>query len=96
MINKETVVKVAQLSKLKLTEEEVQLFSKQLGDILSFIEKLEELDTENILPFYEINQQEAPMRDDIPEKGLSNEEALSNAPQSEKGFFVVPRVVSAE
>lgn len=96
MINKETVVKVAQLSKLKLTEEEVQLFSKQLGDILSFIERLEELDTENILPFYEINQQEAPMRDDIPEKGLSNEEALSNAPQSEKGFFVVPRVVSAE
>jgi len=69
MINKETVVKVAQLSKLKLTEEEVQLFSKQLGDILSFIERLEELDTENILPFYEINQQEAPMRDDIPEKG---------------------------
>ncbi len=96
MIDKETVIKVAQLSKLKLTEEEVELFSKQLADILGFIEKLEELDTENILPFYEINQQEAPMRDDTPQEGLSNEEALSNAPQSERGFFVVPRVVSAE
>ena len=96
MIDKETVIKVAQLSKLKLTDEEVELFSKQLGDILGFVEKLEELDTENILPFYEINQQEAPMRDDVPQKGLSNEEALSNAPQSERGFFVVPRVVSAE
>ncbi|WP_456465843.1 Asp-tRNA(Asn)/Glu-tRNA(Gln) amidotransferase subunit GatC [Persephonella sp.] len=96
MIDRETVTKVAQLSKLKLTEEEVELFSKQLGDILNFIKKLEELDTENILPFYELNQQETPMRDDIPQEGLSNEEALSNAPQSEKGFFVVPRVVSAE
>ncbi|HHG75444.1 MAG TPA: Asp-tRNA(Asn)/Glu-tRNA(Gln) amidotransferase subunit GatC [Persephonella sp.] len=96
MIDRETVVKVAQLSKLKLTEEEVELFSKQLGDILNFIKKLEELDTENILPFYELNQQETPMRNDIPQEGLSNEEALSNAPQSEKGFFVVPRVVSAE
>jgi len=96
MINKETVIKVAQLSKLQLTESEVELFSHQLSDILGFIEKLEELDTENILPFYELNQQEAPLRDDVPEKGLSRDEALSNAPQAENGFFVVPRVVSAE
>ncbi|MBK3333247.1 Asp-tRNA(Asn)/Glu-tRNA(Gln) amidotransferase subunit GatC [Persephonella atlantica] len=96
MIDRETVLKVAQLSKLKLKEEEVKLFSKQLSDILGFIEKLEELDTENILPFYELINQETPMRDDQVEKGLTNEEALSNAPQSEKGFFVVPRVVSTE
>ncbi len=96
MIDRETVLKVAQLSKLKLKEEEVKLFSKQLSDILGFVEKLEELDTKNILPFYELNNQETPMRDDLPEDGLTNEEALSNAPQSEKGFFIVPRVVSAE
>ncbi|WP_457625378.1 Asp-tRNA(Asn)/Glu-tRNA(Gln) amidotransferase subunit GatC [Persephonella sp.] len=96
MIDRQTVIKVAELSKLKLTEEEIEIFSKQLSEILGFIEKLEELDTENILPFYELNQQETPMRDDIPKEGLTNEEALSNAPQSENGFFVVPRVVSAE
>ncbi|WP_457640086.1 Asp-tRNA(Asn)/Glu-tRNA(Gln) amidotransferase subunit GatC [Persephonella sp.] len=96
MIDKETVIKVAQLSKLKLTEDELELFSKQLSDILKFIEKLEELDTEDILPFYELNQQEAPMRDDIPQEGLSREEALANAPQADRGAFVVPRVVSAE
>ncbi|WP_456393617.1 Asp-tRNA(Asn)/Glu-tRNA(Gln) amidotransferase subunit GatC, partial [Persephonella sp.] len=45
MIDKETVIKVAQLSKLQLTEEEIELFSVQLSDILKFIEKLEELDT---------------------------------------------------
>ncbi|NPA57836.1 MAG: Asp-tRNA(Asn)/Glu-tRNA(Gln) amidotransferase subunit GatC [Aquificae bacterium] len=96
MIDRETVIKVAKLSKLQLTEEEVELFSHQLSDILKFIEKLEELDTEDILPFYELNRQEAPMRDDEPEKGLTREEALANAPQTENGFFVVPRVVSAE
>ena len=96
MINKETVIKVAQLSKLELTEQEIETFSHQLSDILKFIEKLEELDTENILPFYEINQQDAPLRKDVPEKGLSNQEALNNAPETDRGFFVVPRVVSAE
>ncbi len=96
MIDKDTVEKVAQLAKLRLTEEEVEIFSKQLSDILDFIEKLEELDTENILPFYEMVEREAPFREDIPEKGLTNDDALKNAPQSEDGFFVVPRVVSAE
>ncbi|ACO04243.1 MAG TPA: Asp-tRNA(Asn)/Glu-tRNA(Gln) amidotransferase subunit GatC [Persephonella sp.] len=96
MIDRQTVEKVAQLAKLRLTEEEVELFSKQLSDILGFIEKLEELDTENILPFYEMIDQEAPLREDIPEEGLTNDDALKNAPQSEDGFFVVPRVVSAE
>ncbi|WP_457622349.1 Asp-tRNA(Asn)/Glu-tRNA(Gln) amidotransferase subunit GatC [Persephonella sp.] len=96
MIDRETVLKVSQLAKLSLTEEEVELFSKQLSDILGFIEKLEELDTENILPFYEMIDRDAPLREDKPEEGLTNDDALKNAPQSEDGFFVVPRVVSAE
>ncbi|NPA12710.1 MAG: Asp-tRNA(Asn)/Glu-tRNA(Gln) amidotransferase subunit GatC [Aquificae bacterium] len=96
MIDRETVIKVAKLSKLQLTQEEVELFSKQLSDILRFIEKLEELDTSDVVPFYELNQQPTPMREDIPQEGLSIEEVLANAPQSENGFFVVPRVVSAE
>lgn len=96
MIDKETVINVAKLAKLNLTEEEIELFSKQLPEIIKFVEKLEELDTENILPFYELIQQETPMRDDTPEKGLPREEALKNAPQEKDGFFVVPRVISAE
>ncbi|WP_457640360.1 Asp-tRNA(Asn)/Glu-tRNA(Gln) amidotransferase subunit GatC [Persephonella sp.] len=96
MIDRETVEKVAQLAKLRLTEEEVEIFSKQLSDILGFIEKLEELDTENVLPFYEMINQESPLREDIPVEGLTNDDALKNAPQKEYGFFIVPRVVSAE
>jgi aspartyl-tRNA(Asn)/glutamyl-tRNA(Gln) amidotransferase subunit C len=96
MLTKEEVIKVAELAKIQLTKEEVETFSKQLPQILSFIEKLNELDTENVPPFYEIIDANAPLREDKPIEGLSNEEALSNAPQKENGFFVVPRVVKAE
>ncbi|RUM58578.1 MAG: Asp-tRNA(Asn)/Glu-tRNA(Gln) amidotransferase GatCAB subunit C [Persephonella sp.] len=93
MIDRETVLHVAKLSKLQLTDEEVEMFSKQLGDILNFIEKLNELNTDNVKPFYELINQETPLRDDKSRKSLPREEALKNAPQQEDGFFVVPRVV---
>jgi len=96
MIDKETVLKIASLSKLELSEEEIQLFSKQLPDIVKFIEKLEELNTEYILPFYEMINLEAPLRKDEIKEGLSKEDALKNAPEEKDGFFVVPRVVKAE
>jgi len=96
MLNKEDVIKVAKLAKLELSEEELEIFSTQLPEIIKFVEKLEELDTKNILPFYEMKNREAPLRADIPKEGLSTEEALTNAPQAENGFFVVPRVVKAE
>ncbi len=96
MLTKEEVIKVAKLAKIQLTEEEIEVFSKQLPQILDFIEKLNELNTEEVPPFYELIEANAPLREDIPQKGLTNEEALSNAPQKENGFFVVPRVVKAE
>ena len=96
MLKKEDVIKVAQLAKLKLKEEEIELFSKQLPQIVNFVEKLNELDTENVKPFYELIDKTTPMREDIPENGFSQEEALSNAPEAEDGFFVVPRVVEKD
>jgi aspartyl-tRNA(Asn)/glutamyl-tRNA(Gln) amidotransferase subunit C len=93
MIDRETVLKVAQLSKLKLKEEEVDLFSKQFNDIISFVEVLKEVNTEGITPFYELNLEESSYREDTPSQSLTNEDALSNSPQNEGGFFIVPRVV---
>ncbi len=96
MLGKEEVLKVATLSKLELKEEEIEIFSQQLPKIVEFVEKLEELDTKDVPPFYELQSIEAPMRDDVSQKGLSNEEAVKNAPQTEGGFFIVPRVVGTE
>lgn len=96
MIDKDTVLNVAKLSKLKLKDEEVEIFSQQLGDILNFVEKLNELDTENVPPFHELIDKETPLREDKPERSLDIEEALKNAPKREENFFVVPRVVKGE
>jgi len=92
MVDKEWVRRVAHLARLKLTEEEVEMFSRQLSDILSFVEQLGELDTEGVEPYIQ-GVEETPMREDKPGETLPQEEALKNAPERENGFFVVPRIV---
>jgi aspartyl-tRNA(Asn)/glutamyl-tRNA(Gln) amidotransferase subunit C len=92
MVNREWVEKIALLARLKLTEEEVELFSGQLADILNFIQQLEELDTSDVEPYIQ-KAESTPMREDKPVESLNHEEALMNAPERENGFFVVPRIV---
>ncbi|EDP76374.1 Asp-tRNA(Asn)/Glu-tRNA(Gln) amidotransferase subunit GatC [Hydrogenivirga sp. 128-5-R1-1] len=92
MVDRDWVKKIALLARLELTEEEVELFSRQLGDILGFVEQLGELDTTGVEPYIQ-NIEETPMREDKPGESLTQEEALKNAPERENGFFVVPRIV---
>jgi len=92
MVDREWVLKIAHLARLKLTEEEIEVFSKQLGDILRFVQQLEELDTSQVEPYIQ-KSKETPMREDKTGKTLPQEEALMNAPERENGFFVVPRIV---
>lgn len=84
--------RVAKLSRLSLTEEEVNTFRKQLSDILHFVEQLNELDTSDVEPYIQ-ESETTPMRDDKEKGSLDREEALKNAPQREGGFIVVPRIV---
>ena len=95
MIDRETVLKVAYLARLKLTEEEVELFSKQLADILEFVNQMNEVDTQGVSPFV-LDYGETPLREDIPGQTLPKEEIEKNAPQFENGYFVVPRIFETE
>ncbi|NPA40892.1 MAG: Asp-tRNA(Asn)/Glu-tRNA(Gln) amidotransferase subunit GatC [Aquificae bacterium] len=92
MVDRKWVEKIALLARLELKEEEIQLFSKQLADILEFVKELDELDTSNVEPYIQ-KVSRTPMREDKPGESLPREEALMNAPEEEKGFFVVPRIV---
>ena len=92
-ISKEDVIKVAELARLEFKEEETQLFTEQLGNILEYIEKLNELDTENVEPTSHVLDISTPLRDYKVVKWLSIEEVLQNAPESEDDFFVVPQVI---
>jgi len=92
-ISKKDVEHVAHLTRLYLTEEEKETFTRQLSQILDHAGKIAELDTSKIKPTSHVVPMRNVMREDKVNKSLSQEEALSNAPKKEDGAFVVPRIV---
>lgn len=92
-ISKEDVLKVAELARLEFGEAELEKFTEQMGDILTYIERLNELDTDNVEPTSHVLDIPTPLREDVVEEWLNTGEALENAPEEEDGFFVVPRVI---
>ena len=92
-MDRETVDKIAHLARLDLTEAERQQFVRHLGDILNYVNMLEELDTADVEPFMHADAQRDVFRKDEPAPCLGAEAALQNAPQRKGDFFRVPRVV---
>ncbi len=92
MLKEEVIEKVAQLARLKLTEEEKETIGKQLMSILEFVNQLKEVSTEEVDAVW-YGQEGTPMREDVPQKEFSQERALMNAPEREDGFFVVPKIL---
>ncbi|MEM3585763.1 MAG: Asp-tRNA(Asn)/Glu-tRNA(Gln) amidotransferase subunit GatC [Candidatus Jordarchaeaceae archaeon] len=92
-ISKEQVEHVAWLAKIKLTEDEMNTFTKQLNEILNFFKKIDEIDTSNIAPTFHVLDLVNVLRDDVVEPSLSIEDALKNAPQKEDSFIKAPRIL---
>jgi aspartyl-tRNA(Asn)/glutamyl-tRNA(Gln) amidotransferase subunit C len=92
-LSREEVLHVAELARLSLGPEEVELFTRQLNDILAYVEKLQELDTGGVKPLAHVVPVFNAFREDEVKPGLPLEEALDNAPAREEGSFVVPRVI---
>lgn len=86
-VDAEDVRHVAELARVDLADEEVAEFAEQFGDILDYFEALDEVPEVESEPDL-VNV----MREDEVEEGLSQEEALANAPETEDGFFKGPRV----
>ena len=87
------VAYVARLARLDLTPEETALFQTQLAQVLEHAAKLAEVDLEGVeaaahaFPIFDV------LREDEPRPGLTQEEALRNAPRSARGLFIVPKVI---
>ncbi|MEE8135905.1 MAG: Asp-tRNA(Asn)/Glu-tRNA(Gln) amidotransferase subunit GatC [Thermodesulfobacteriota bacterium] len=92
-ISKDDIIKVSELARLEFKEEELEKFTEQLGNILEYIEQLNELDTDNVEPTSHVLDISTPLREDKVVEWLSTEEVLKNAPESEDDFFVVPQVI---
>ena len=93
MIDPEQVEHVARLARLKLTSEELELFTTQLSSILDYINKLNELDTADVEPLSHPLEMVNVFRDDERAESLPRDEALANAPEQRDGFFRVPPVL---
>jgi aspartyl-tRNA(Asn)/glutamyl-tRNA(Gln) amidotransferase subunit C len=92
-ISKDTVKYVANLARIELSEQELEKFSLQLNDILDYINQLKELDISKVSPTAHVLPIKNVKRKDELKASFAVEEILKNAPQKEKTFFKVPKVV---
>ena len=96
-ITRTDVEKIADLARLELTAQEIDLFTQQLGSIIGYVEKLNEIDTTDVRPMLHcapagVDNEDA-SRDDQVRPSLGQKRAVENAPDSEAGYFKVPRVI---
>ena len=91
--SKEMVERVAHLARLSFSEEELGRFSRQLTDIVGYVEKLGELDTDGVEPLGNPHELPPAMREDTVVPSMPAEELLANAPGVKAGHFVIPKVL---
>lgn len=93
MIDKKDVEYVANLARLEVSEDEKNHFTKELGAIVGYIEKLNSADTQGVEPTAYMEPVHDPLRDDIIKPSFSIEKSLANGPSVKKGHFAVPKVI---
>ncbi len=92
-ITKQEVEHVAKLGRLELSEQETESLTDQLSNILTYVEKLNELDTKGVEPTSHVLDINNVMRDDVPAESLPREKALANAPDQAAGHYRVPLII---
>lgn len=92
-IDSETVKKVAFLSRLKIEDDKIAATEAEFNKIIKFVSELQEVNTDNIEPLISVNEQNLTLRKDEVTEGNQSAAILANSPQSEYGYFVVPKVV---
>ena len=92
MISVKDVEHVAKLARLELTEEEKEKFAGQLGDVLKYVEQMNEVDTSNVEPMAHAIDFVNVMREDAVNYEQTKQQLMANAPDAEDGFFKVPKI----
>ena len=93
IISDETIEYVGILAKLELSEEEKEQAKKDMGSMLDYIDKLNELDTSNVEPMSHVFPVQNVFREDVVVNGDDRENILKNAPEEKDGSFSVPKTV---
>lgn len=91
IISDETIEYVGILAKLELSDDEKEQAKKDMGSMLDYIDKLNELDTEGIEPMSHVFPVDNVFREDVVTNGDDREQMLANAPQKKEGTYMVPK-----
>lgn len=92
-IDEKTVAKIATLARIRLDDKEVAGYAGELDQIMSWIEELQEVDTDGVEPMTSVVDMDMFKREDKVTDGGYQDKILANAPESTEGYFVVPKVV---
>ena len=94
LIDEKITLKIASLAKLELTEQEIKEYSKDLTNILKWMEELKEVDVSNVQPVTSVTKNELYEREDNAYKNMvEQEKLLLNAPDKVGEYFTVPKVI---
>jgi aspartyl-tRNA(Asn)/glutamyl-tRNA(Gln) amidotransferase subunit C len=92
-LTKDEVLHVATLARLNIDASWIDTFADQLGNILEYVETLDQIDTRDVAPTFHAVDKSNAFRKDATAGHLDRESALSNAPEEEDGYFIVPKVI---
>ena len=92
-VDKDTVEKIAHLARLEFNDAEKEEIIKDLNNMLAFVEKLNELNTDGIEPLVYMTDETDHLREDEVKTEITQKEALQNAPKHDSDYFKVPKVV---
>ena len=92
-VDEKTVRRIAHLARIKITDDEAIGLESELSAILDWVEQLDEVDTDSVEPMTRVVPISLKQREDIVKDGDKVDEIVANAPISDDGFFVVPKVV---
>lgn len=92
-ITEEIVDHIAHLSKLEFVGDQKKAIIDDMQNIISFMDKLSEVPTDNVEPLIFMSDEVNRLRDDVPEVTITQEEALKNAPKRDSDYFRIPKVL---
>ena len=93
VIDKKTVLKVADLARIEIKEEEIGGLTEEMNKILTFMEKLNELDTTGVKPLVYMNEESNVWREDVVKQEISVADGLKNSAKHNESFFFVPKII---
>ena len=92
-IDDKTIDRIANLAKLSFNEKEKVEIKNDLTKVLAFVDKLNEVNTDNVKPLIYMNEVEDELRDDVVNYTVTQKQALENAPQKDSDYIMVPKVL---